>query len=125
MNSVLQQKKWQNWLISQLRRTSYKWAERTKAKSRGRIERGIYRCNMCGGEFKAANIQLDHIVPVIDVSRGFVDWDTLINRLFCDAAGYQVLCRPCHTEKTNLENSKRREVKKHGDENSTGEPTGT
>lgn len=99
--------KWTKWLISQLRRTSYKWAERTKAKNRGRIERGIYRCNKCKDEYPAKSVQLDHIVPVIDPATGFTDWDSFIRRLFVDASGYQVLCRPCHTEKTNKENSGR------------------
>jgi len=108
MNRTLEDKKWANWLIQQLRRISYKWPERTKAKNRGRIERGLYRCNTCKQVFTSAAIQLDHIEPVIDPGKGFDGWDAYINRLFGDAEGLQVLCRPCHKTKTNKENAKRR-----------------
>lgn len=103
----LNEKVWTNWLISQLRRISYKWPERTKAKNRGRIERGVYRCNRCKNEFPAKSIQLDHRIPVVDPDSGFTGWSDYIERLFCDASGYQVLCRPCHKEKTVEENSRR------------------
>lgn len=103
----IEEKLWREWLQKQLRRVSYKWGERTKAKSRARLERGIYRCNSCHEEFRAKDIQLDHKLPVIDPSTGFVDWNQYIDRLFCDVDGYQVLCKPCHTQKTVAENAGR------------------
>jgi hypothetical protein len=34
-------------LVSQLRRASYKWPERTKVLQAARIERGLYKCATC------------------------------------------------------------------------------
>lgn len=62
-----------------------------------------YRCNACKGEFPSAEVQVDHIEPVIDPVKGFVDWNTFIERLFCAKENLQVLCTTCHTEKTNEE----------------------
>ena len=105
--SKIEEKKWRNWLIAQLRRASYKWPERTTAKRKARIERGIYRCNICKGEFPAKSIQLDHRKPVLSPSLGFTDWDNYIKRLFVDSKGFQVLCKPCHQKRTTRENAKR------------------
>lgn len=62
-----------------------------------------YECAICNGQFPAKEIQVDHIHPVIDPSIGFISWDEVIRRMFCEADGYQVLCKMCHTEKTNAE----------------------
>jgi 5-methylcytosine-specific restriction endonuclease McrA len=39
-----------------------------------------------------------------------VDWNTYIVRLFVTKDQLQVLCKPCHKEKTNLENTARRKA---------------
>lgn len=96
-----------SWLINQLRRASYKWPERTKALGSARVERGVYKCNICSELFKSKEIQLDHIEPIVPVT-GFDNWDGYIARLFCPAEGFQVCCRPCHDSKTQKENATRK-----------------
>jgi hypothetical protein len=43
---------------------------------------------------------MDHIVPVVDPIRGFVDWDEYIDRLFVEMDGYRCLCKQCHAAVT-------------------------
>jgi hypothetical protein len=57
-------------------------------------------------------ISLDHIEPVVDPHLGFVDWNNYIERLFCEASGFQVLCKTCHSAKSKRENEIRRLTKK-------------
>ena len=66
-----------------------------------------FTCNMCKGEFPAKEVNVDHISPVVCPYTGFVDWNTFINRLFCDGGNLQVLCSPCHDLKTAEERKER------------------
>ena|ERR1700733_6312900 len=102
-----------NFLVNKLRRASYQWPPRRQAIANARVERGKYQCNICEGkEFGPKDIQLDHIYPVVDEEVGFIDFNTYIDRLFCDASGFQVLCRPCHATKTFFEQEIRKQVKR-------------
>ena len=83
------------------------FVERKKSKHTKR-EAAHYRCASCEGEFPAKMVQVDHIDPVIDVDRGFVDWNTYIDRMFIDEAGLQVLCLKCHQEKSKKERKLRK-----------------
>lgn len=94
-------------LTNWLRRGSYVTPMRNEAMKQARIGRGIYRCANCEGEFKRGDIQVDHIHPVIDPKVGFLNWDTYIERLYCEARLLQILCKPCHRIKTDEENRKR------------------
>ena len=67
-----------------------------------------YLCANCGDFFVANDVQVDHIDPVVSPSDGFQDWWTFINRLYCEAENLQVLCKPCHKEKTNRERKERK-----------------
>lgn len=62
-----------------------------------------YKCNACKGVFPSAEVQVDHQIPVIDPTVGFVDWNTYIDRLFCVKENLQCLCTGCHSEKTAQE----------------------
>lgn len=66
-----------------------------------------YRCAACGGEFIGTDVNVDHVVPVVDVEQGFISWDVFIDRLFCDTQNLQVLCEPCHNLKSAEERSAR------------------
>ena len=101
-----------HWLTNKLRRLSYQWPPRKEAIKRARLERGIYKCAICEGKFGPKEIQLDHKIPVVDEEVGFVDWNTYIERLFCDVDNFQVLCKPCHETKTFFEQEIRKQVKK-------------
>ena len=71
-----------------------------------------FTCNMCKGEFPAKEVQVDHVEPVVCPFTGFIDWNTFINRLFCDGGNLQVLCSPCHDIKTAEERIERNGNKK-------------
>jgi hypothetical protein len=71
-----------------------------------------YTCAGCSNIFKAAEVAVDHINPVVDVDDGFTNWDVLIKRLFCEADGLQTLCHTCHTMKTANERTQRADKRK-------------
>lgn len=62
-----------------------------------------YKCNGCNKEFTRKDIEVDHISPV--VLDEFIDWNTYIERLFCEQENLQVLCKPCHKKKSLKENN--------------------
>lgn len=62
-----------------------------------------YECAACHEYHPASNVQVDHISPIVDPAVGFTTWDDVINNMFCEADNLQVLCQPCHVEKTNQE----------------------
>lgn len=107
----------EHWLKQKLRRISYQYPARKEVQKKARISRGKYRCASCLGEnFGPRDIQMDHIVPVIDPHTGFTTWQDYIERLFVDESGWSVLCRPCHESKTIRENLIRKEVKREKNE---------
>lgn len=67
-----------------------------------------YKCAACEGFFVARDVQVDHIKPVVDPDKGFKDWWTYINRLYCEKENLQVLCKECHKAKTNEERKARK-----------------
>ena len=72
-----------------------------------------YRCKACNGIFPSSDVQVDHIEPVIDPLIGFTTWDSVIERMFCEKEGFQVLCKECHTIKTNAEKRLAKERRKN------------
>ena len=71
-----------------------------------------YLCAECGKDFPQSGVQVDHLSPVIDPATGFVDWNTYINRMFCDEDNLQVLCKADHAKKSKQELKERSERKK-------------
>ena len=69
-----------------------------------------YACSTCNSSFPAKEVQVDHIEPVVDPKVGFIDWDTFISRLFCEAENLQVLCKSCHSKKTKQERDERKKT---------------
>ena len=94
-----------------LRRGSFYWKPRNEALSNARVARGQYKCAECQELFGPKQVILDHINPVVDPKTGFVSWDDYINRLFCPAEGFQVLCRTCSDSKTLIEDKMREHFK--------------
>lgn len=90
-------------VISTLRRASYRWFPRSGALALSRIARGLYICNICQLVFEKKHTALDHKDPVVDPVKGFTNWDDYINRLYCSETGFQVLCLECHKTKTAKE----------------------
>lgn len=59
-----------------------------------------------GSKRRVGNVFVDHIIPVGGPTQG--GWDGVIERLFCEAEGLQVLCKECHDLKTKDEKNARR-----------------
>lgn len=97
-----------SFLIGKLRRLSYQYPVRKEVKARARYARGLYRCELCNTSLRNGEYALDHKAPVVDLKRGFQDWNIYIDRLFCDASGLQLICQTCHDLKTKKEQIIRR-----------------
>lgn len=96
---------------------------------RQKVDKAIYRCEGCSCEcyfgrspdayekhkLKYPDVKfgldLDHITPVVDIKKGMGSWDEFIIGLFCPAEDLQVLCKECHSAKTQEENKQRVEAR--------------
>lgn len=107
-----------SFIKSALRAASRRWPQKHEALKKACVGKRLnkatgkdifhYKCAACANLFKAADVQVDHIDPVVSVERGFEGWDVYIERMFCEADGYQVLCKPCHSIKTANERKARK-----------------
>lgn len=108
---------------SALRKSSRFWKPITECKHEARCEEKQINpetgrlcffslCSSCREEVPEKHTQVDHISPVVDPLVGFQGWDEYIERLFCEKENFQVLCKPCHEEKTNTEKALAQERKR-------------
>lgn len=108
------------WLIKHLRRISSMWPAKNEAVNRAKVkvQIGFYKngnpefktlitCNICKDNFDRTEIDVDHIYPIVNLD-GFSDWNTYIERLFCNVNELQVLCKPCHYLKTQAEKDEKK-----------------
>jgi 5-methylcytosine-specific restriction endonuclease McrA len=95
-----------SWMISQLRKASYRYPARNEALKRARRARNEYECAHCKKIFGRKDVQIDHIEPVVKL-QGFTSWDDYITRMFCPVEGYQILCKEDHDIKTQKEREQR------------------
>ena len=102
--------KLKRFIISGLRKLSYRWGERYQCLKDARVG-DSYKCAKCKKTFSRKDIQIDHIQPVVDPATGFSTWDEYITRLFSYRTNFQVLCKPCHKIKTASERVVRKIVK--------------
>ena len=95
-----------------LRKCSLRWSPRnlTLREAKRKIQDGYFKngkprmraqfkCNECKEWYSSKEVQVDHMTPVGD----FKDWNQYIDRLFCQKDKLQVLCKPCHKEKSRNE----------------------
>lgn len=97
-----------SFVMSALRKASYRWGPAHAARKKASIGRNQYVCAACKGVFGTKQIKVDHKEPVKDVTGRDNSWDSIIRRLFCEVDGYQVLCEGCHDTKTSMENAARK-----------------
>ena len=117
MNQLLK-----SFLIQILRKASYKWIPRTKARNKFRVKVGEfstgkdkfgYQCNICKNIFMAKETVMDHINPVVP-PEGYksgkdFDLEEYAERMFCDEFNFQCICSMCHDIKTKDENQIRKD----------------
>lgn len=104
--------RFRSFVMSALRAATVRWAPIAEVRRRARVERGKYLCAACesvvpssvvlDGERKK-NVFVDHVDPVIDPRLGFMSWDDVVERMFCEDDNLALLCRRCHDEKTARE----------------------
>ena len=104
--------KFASFIKNNLRSATRKWQPIQDVKKKANVSRGLYECAGCKqhvpptikqGRRRVTNIFVDHIDPIVDPKTGFIDWDTYINRMFCEEDNLQLLCGPCHDEKSMKE----------------------
>lgn len=108
-------KKLKAFVIQTLRRGSYRWPGRYKAKAKAKIARNQYTCYVCSGIFGHKDIQLDHKLPVVPTEgfkTGSWDWNEYIQRMFVDEHGYGVICTNCHDIKSAGERTERAKTRR-------------
>jgi hypothetical protein len=81
---------------------------RRQALAKFKVGPGQYLCNQCKAILKYKDIYADHIIPVTPPETGFIDFNELYSRTFCDIDNIQGLCKPCHKSKTLAENALRK-----------------
>ena len=116
-------------IINTLRRLSMYWkpiqevkrsarSGRIKNPETGHLNMAVI-CEVCNGHIMEKDCKVDHINPVVPTD-GFnadgslflgYDWNVYLENMFCEANGFQVLCRNCHQIKTNREGEERRNGK--------------
>ena len=70
-------------------------------------------CAKCKETYGQKDINVDHKRPVIPVSKTLedMDYNEIVQRIFCKESNLQVLCRDCHKEKTKDERNRRKRKK--------------
>lgn len=115
----------EQWLIPQLRGIYRYWPAKNAAldAAKVKVHIGFYKngnpeyktmmkCYICEQTYDRSEIQVDHIVPVVDIKTTKIDWNEFVYGLFCDQSNLGVCCKSCHYIKTQAENQERRKHKK-------------
>lgn len=104
--------RYKSFIISALRGASRRWWPKNKCIQNARVGRGLYKCSHCWkivpltkkvGKKKKTQIVADHISPIVNPYKWFIDYNTWIERCFVELDGFQALCLECHQLKTNEE----------------------
>lgn len=66
-----------------------------------------YECAVCAIPFPAKEVEVNHKLPVTPIE-GFTTWDVVVERMFCEKSGLEVVCKPCHKAITKEENETRK-----------------
>jgi hypothetical protein len=96
---------------SALRSAFRKWGPKHEAKKEAKVAYNTYVCASCDGWFGATQVEVDHIEPAGSL-RCYEDLPGFVERMFCEAEGFQVLCKDCHQQKTNEEKEMRNAARK-------------
>ncbi len=69
-----------------------------------------YICAKCKNTFGQREVSVDHRQPVVPVTKHLqdMDYNEIVQRLFCKKSNLQVLCKECHKAKTAEERKKRK-----------------
>ena len=120
------QARFNSFIKSALRGASGRWGPIWAAKKAARRGYGVYECSGFlrkphqvtatlppeeGKKRRINNAVVDHINPIVPTDVGFTTWDAVIERMFVELDGLQVLCHECHKLKTDSEKQERKKNK--------------
>ncbi len=91
---------------SALRAAFQRWGPRNACKLNAKVGYNQYECAECKGIFGNKEVQVDHITPC-GTLKTFEDLPAFVENMFCEAEGFQLMCKPCHQIKTNEERKNR------------------
>lgn len=71
-------------------------------------------CTRCGEVTPRYLLEIDHVSPLIGVTESLDDlsWDAVVDRLWCEESNLKPCCKPCHKQKSKIENKERRKYRK-------------
>jgi len=101
--------KYFSFIRSALRAAFMKWPAKQTARNKAKVlmDDGMrWQCAACDELFLSKDVEVDHIVACGSLKK-FDDLPGFVERMFCEAQGFMVLCKPCHQLKTNNERKKR------------------
>lgn len=109
-NGQWTQARFNSFIKGALRSATKRWGPINAARKAAWLERGVYKCVGYKKRWHKVRwkdgIFVDHIEPVIGPD-GFETWDLVIERMFVETDGLQVLCLDCHKRKTADERKKK------------------
>lgn len=120
--------RFRSFIKSALRSASNRWGPKFQIKKEARTERGKYLCagyktkshivpaTIKQGKKREQFVFVDHVHPVIDPKEGWQSWDVVVERMFVEKDGLQLLCGDCHSRKTADERILRKHSKEHKSE---------
>jgi 5-methylcytosine-specific restriction endonuclease McrA len=100
-------------LLSALGKAWMQWPPRNAVKKRCKDPKrtGWYLCELC--KESREKIDIDHIIPCIKPSEGWISWDAYITSRFVeDEKKLQGICKDCHKAKSKAENAERKAKRK-------------
>jgi 5-methylcytosine-specific restriction endonuclease McrA len=121
-------------IVNALRKLTFMWGPIEDAELRAKVDASLHRCEnpecrvlVYSGtsdkkyqEYRLKypknkiikeSIRRDHIDPVVPLRHWDWDWNEYITRLFVeDPTQIQILCKPCHDQKTAQENVIRKKL---------------
>jgi 5-methylcytosine-specific restriction endonuclease McrA len=78
-----------------------------RKKVEGKRHKFEYKCAACGGWFKAREVQVDHLIDAGSL-KDYTDLPGFVERLFTSEDMLQVLCKSCHSSKTQKARNEKR-----------------
>ena len=104
-NNQWTEARFNSFIKSALRSASQRWPPKYETLNEACVGKRInsktgrlakhYKCCKCTQEYPQKEVEVNHIIPVVPLS-GFDSWDGVIERLFCEKDGLEVVCKPCH-----------------------------
>ena len=108
---------------SSLRRAWNKWPPKYNVLNdarrivEGKRHKYEYQCASCGEWFKGKEVQVDHRIDAGSL-KDYNDLPGFVERLFVGEDKLDVLCSPCHAEKTNITRKEKQDAHSGNDPNS-------